>query len=157
MVASIITEYHRQQNSYNSMYQESSLLPPLFFVLITVIIIIVIILTIALITIFPSFPPQSRFLIGYASDLAIYLISSFKDNARNQWERCNLTFLLSLKVTFISHPFLLPLIIWYLPPKEIACKNIPKYPFYPAKLFCFFQQPKIWIFWGKSMPGFFLK
>ena len=121
------------------MYQESSLLPPLFFVLITVIIIIVIILTIALITIFPSFPPQSRFLIGYASDLAIYLISSFKDNARNQWERCNLTFLLSLKVTFISHPFLLPLIIWYLPPKEIACKNIPKYPFYPAKLFCFFQ------------------
>ena len=121
MVASIITEYHRQQNSYNSMYQESSLLPPLFFVLITVTIIIVIILTIALITIFPSFPPQSRFLIGYASDLAIYLISSFKDNARNQWERCNLTFLLSLKVTFISHPFLLPLIIWYLPPKEIAC------------------------------------
>ena len=94
MVASIITEYHRQQNSYNSMYQESSLLPQLFFILITIIIIIVIILTIALITIFPSFPPQSRFLIGYASDLAIYLISSFKDNARNQWERCNLTFLL---------------------------------------------------------------
>ena len=114
MGAPIITEYHRQQNICDIMYrdaQELSLLPPLLFVLITIIIIIVIILTIALITIFPSFPPQSRFLIGYASDLAIYLISSFKDNARNQWERCNLTFLLSLKVTFISHPFLLPLII----------------------------------------------
>ena len=37
MGALIITEYHRQQNSYNSMYQESSLLPQLFFILITII------------------------------------------------------------------------------------------------------------------------
>ena len=60
----------------------------------------ILIIAMSVITIFPKFSGQSRFLIGYASDLAIYLISSLKDNVRNQWEPCcNLTFFIAPKGT----------------------------------------------------------